>query len=86
LPNRIRCPHCRSRVRYAGIGGVIAFLIVLFIVLSSTAFALAQMIIPGSLSFEHIAVFAALLVAAWTPIELATALFLRRRRRLRGAG
>ena len=82
LPNRIRCPHCGARVQYQDARGVVASLVVLAIVFGYVAFTLAEVIIPNDLP-TRIAVFTAILLAAWVPVELAAARFLRRRRSLR---
>jgi uncharacterized protein (DUF983 family) len=85
LPSRLRCPHCRSRIEYQDAGGFIALLVILAIGFGYAAFTVAKMIVPAGHSLQ-IAVFAALLLAVWIPVELAAARFLRNRRRLRAAG
>jgi hypothetical protein len=73
------------RIHYEDAGGVFAFLVILAIVLGYIAFTLAELSVPGRPGVQ-VAVFGALLLAGWVPVEVAAARFLRRRRRLRAAG
>lgn len=82
LPNLLRCPHCAARIRYENAGIVVAVLLVLVVVFTYLAYAVAGALTAAGSPMRNW-LFIALLVAVWVPIELATARFLRRTRRLR---
>jgi hypothetical protein len=79
VPSRIRCPHCRSLLRYDGTLAVIALpfaVVVLAAVIAHEAAVDVGLPMP--------AVFVAILVVVtWVPIELLLALYLRDHRSLR---
>lgn len=75
-PNRFRCPHCRERLWYRGIGGVIAVFAVMLVVLVVAALGAAVAVgldNPGLAAVAGLGV----LAAGYVPFELAYALVLR---------
>jgi hypothetical protein len=77
LPNLIRCPHCRTRLAYRGVGRLLVGLVVL-----GLALAVGLMLFVAWLPVIHpalrLATFVALLLVAWVPVEVAVAVYLRR--------
>lgn len=84
LPNRIRCPHCRARLRFRDARRTLWLLICLAIVIAGVALfasGLYRATIGGVSSrelFQRCADFAALTLLAWFPVEVAAAWFLRK--------
>ena len=81
LPDRMRCPHCRSRLRYENATGVVVVLLAALAGVVSGAFAMARFLFPSSFGPRNI-FFGAVVVAVWIPVEWAVVRFLRARRRL----
>ena len=77
----IRCPHCRTPVRYEDAGSVIAVLLVLAAGFGYLAYRLAETFVLSDSRSRQV-VLGALLLAAWVPIELVAARFLRSRCKL----
>jgi hypothetical protein len=77
LPNLIRCPHCNARLGYRGIFGVCVVLSIVTVVVIGGAF-LAAVALPGFSYRLQLAVFAALALVAWVPVELVITWYLRR--------
>ena len=79
LPNRIRCPNCRTRLVYRNT--LAEFLVLLFIVLPLcvlASFAVVQFLNPyGTNQFDQAVAFLVLLLVAWVPVELVAAIYLR---------
>jgi len=85
LPNRIRCPHCKARLRYQNAGALIVNLLVLLLALCAVFyFSLRPRYGHGGLAFYLVV--AGLAFAAWMPVELAATLYVRRRGTLQKAG
>jgi hypothetical protein len=83
LPNRIRCPYCKSRLRYVGTTSVNAVLAVASICVVAGGFTLTSSLTPITNDpIRWSLVLALLVLVAWVPVELATAWFLRNRRQL----
>jgi len=85
LPDRIRCPHCRCRLRYENATGVAVLLLAALAGVVYGAFELSRIVFPSSLGPRNI-LLAAVAVAAWIPVEWVVVRFLRARRRLVSAG
>jgi DNA-directed RNA polymerase subunit RPC12/RpoP len=79
VPSRIRCPHCRSRLRYDGAVAVIALP---FAVVVLAALVVHEAAVDVGIARPEL--FAAvLLLVTWVPVELLLALYLRDHRTLR---
>jgi hypothetical protein len=74
----IWCPHCKSRLRYRNTGLVIGVLFAVAILIAACAFLIVR---PLELARPR-AVWAAIVLIAWIPVQLALAWFLRNRRQL----
>jgi len=78
MPSRIRCPHCRARLRYDG-GSIVmgvAFAVVVVVILIAHEVAVdIGLTRPGLFT-------ALLLLITWVPIELLLAIYLRDYRKL----
>lgn len=79
LPSRIRCPHCRSRLRYDGAVAVVAMP---FAVVVLAALVGHEAAIDVGIARPGLFV-AVLLLVTWVPVELLLALYLRDHRTLR---
>lgn len=78
MPSRIRCPHCRSLLRYDGALTIVALPFVLVIVAALVAHEAAI-----DLGLDRPGLFVAVLaVVTWLPIELLLAVYLREHRTL----
>lgn len=78
LPNWVRCPHCKSRLRYRRAGGVIAIVLVgLLGVVVVTFLKVSSLATP-----RRSLIGAAIVIVSYILVELATTWFLRNRREL----
>jgi hypothetical protein len=75
LPNLVRCPHCKARLAYRGILGLMIFLSVLAAALLAAFLYAAQEL--GLSRTQRILAFIAIVVALWVPMELAVTFYLR---------
>ena len=78
-PSRIRCPHCRSRLRY---DGAIAVMALPFAVVVLAALVVHEVAVDVGVARPGLFV-AILLLVTWVPVELLLALYLRDHRTLR---
>lgn len=78
-PSRIRCPHCRARLRY---DGAIAVMAVPFAVVVFAALVIHEVAVDVGVARPGLVVTIMLLVT-WVPVELLLALYLRDHRTLR---
>jgi hypothetical protein len=77
-PSLVWCPHCKTRLRYRKTGIVIAIQFAIAIVI-----AICALVVVRSLEIAWPrAVWAAIVLISWIPVELVSAWFLRNRRRL----
>jgi hypothetical protein len=74
----IWCPHCRSRLRYRKTGNIIGVLLAVAILIAICALRIVQSL---QIAWPR-AVWAAIVLISWVPVELALAWFLRNRREL----
>ena len=81
LPDRIRCPRCRCRLRYENATGVVVFLLAALAGVMCGAFWIAGFLFPSSFGPRNM-LFVGIVVATWIPVEWAVVRFLRARRRL----
>ena len=79
MPNRIRCPHCRTQLRY---DGGVAFMIVPFAIVAIATLIVHEAAIDAGIPRPGLFAVVLLLVT-WIPLELLLVLFLRERRTLR---
>lgn len=77
-PNLIWCPHCKTRLRYRKTRTVIAVLFAVGIVIAVCVFVVVQTL---EIAWPR-AVWAAIVLLSWVPVELVLTWFLRNRRRL----
>jgi hypothetical protein len=75
MPNRIWCPHCRIRLTYRKIWGLLLVLLLLLFALIYACFIVVQLL--GFEGMDQTPAFIILLIAAWVPIELVSILYLR---------
>jgi uncharacterized protein (DUF983 family) len=73
LPNWIRCPRCKARLSYQGLGALLAVLTLTVVALIAAAVFVTREV-EG---YRRILAAVAVLPGAWLPVELATALYLR---------
>jgi hypothetical protein len=78
VPSRIRCPHCRSLLRY---DGTVAVLLIPFAVVILAALIAHESAVDLGLARPGIFV-VLLVVVTWVPIELLMAMYLREHRTL----
>jgi hypothetical protein len=76
-PNRFRCPHCRERVWYRGIGGVLVLFSVLLALLVIGALGVAWLAVGFDDPLTTGGVALGVLVLGYVPFEVAYALVLR---------
>ena len=76
--NLIWCPHCKSRLRYRKTGMVIVVLFAVAIVIAVCSIALVRALEIA----RPRAVWPAIVLISWVPVQLALASFLRTRRQL----
>jgi hypothetical protein len=77
-PSRVRCPHCKHRLVYANSGALVASLLVLLLALGAVAFYFVRQVYSANRLPFHLWL-AGVVLAAWLPVELAAAVYLRRR-------
>ncbi|MBW8883351.1 MAG: hypothetical protein JF612_00950 [Planctomycetia bacterium] len=76
-PTRIKCPHCKARLAYLNGSALVVNLLAVWAGLGVIAYyALQQWFSPYKPQFYF--AIAALVVAAWLPIELVATLYMRR--------
>jgi hypothetical protein len=76
LPNRVRCPHCKARLEYRGVVGLVILLSVLGVaLLAASVYAVQHLDLTGGP--QRALAFAGLVLGLWVPVELAVALYLR---------
>jgi len=79
LPSRIRCPHCRTLLRY---DGTLALLALPFAVVILAALILHEVAVDVGIPWPGVFLVVMVLVT-WVPVELLLALYLRDKRTLR---
>lgn len=77
LPNRIYCPHCRERLWYRGIGGVLVVFSVLLAALVATAVGVTFALVGFDDAGAAFGVAISALVLGLIPFEVTYALVLR---------
>jgi FlaA1/EpsC-like NDP-sugar epimerase len=85
LPNLVRCPHCRTRLKYRGTAWLFVVVIFVALIVAVGAYAVAQRLI-GEPDLLTAATAVIILVVAWVPIEVFLAAYLRRTKVLTRAG
>jgi hypothetical protein len=85
LPNLVRCPHCRTRLKYRDTLWLFVVVIFVALILAVGAFAVAQLLI-GEPILLTAATAVVILVVAWVPIEVFVAAYLRRSKVLTRTG
>lgn len=82
LPNRVRCPHCKARLAYRDVLGLVIVLCVLGVaLLAASMFTVQQFGLTGGP--QRALTFAGLVLGVWVPVELAVAFYLRGTKELR---
>ena len=83
-PTRVKCPHCKTRLAYLNGAALVINLLAVWAALGVVAcYALQRWFSPQKPQFYF--AIAALVVAAWLPIEFIATLFMRRFGRLEKA-
>jgi hypothetical protein len=82
LPNRIWCPHCKARLTYQGIGGVLVVLGGLLVALLGAG-VYAVSVIPLQSRFQYLIVFMGVALAISVVIELMVTMYLRNKKVLK---
>ncbi len=77
FPDRIRCPHCRARLTYRGIGGLVVVLVLVAVALTLGWFVAANQL-PAANFWARLAIVVVGLGVLWVPVELWAAVYLRR--------
>ncbi len=73
MPSRIRCPNCRANFAYQNVWDVIVVLLLVATVIAVAGYFIAR-------SFDEnwrLLIFIAIMGAAWVPVELLVAWYLR---------
>jgi len=78
LPNRIRCPGCKARLKYVSAAGVIALAV--FATLAPAFMLAAVLRLAGAQEWNFLAL--GMLLLFWLPTELLTARYLRQHKTL----
>lgn len=79
LPSRIRCPHCRTLLRY---DGALAFMALPFAIVIVAALIIHEVAVDVGVASPGLLIVVLVLVT-WVPVELLLALYLRENRTLR---
>jgi uncharacterized protein (DUF983 family) len=79
LPNLIRCPRCKARLGYQGIGAILTVLLLVLGGVLAVAYVVAGFFRNNYPFFA----FLVIVIGAWIPVELAVALYLRRNKILK---
>ena len=79
LPNRMWCPHCKTRLRYRNIKGLFALVLVIAVVVAVGAYVAAHELAPTDSPGIRLGIFALILLPAWAAVELPVAWYLRHR-------
>jgi uncharacterized protein (DUF983 family) len=73
LPNLIRCPRCKVRLGYQGIGAVLAVLLLVLGAVLAVAY-----VVAGSFQSNYrFFAFLVIVLGAWIPVELVVVFYLR---------
>jgi hypothetical protein len=78
LPNRIRCPHCRTQLRY---DGMITILALPFVIVILAALIIHEVAVDVGVTLPGL-VLVIMVLLTWIPVELFIALYLRDHRTL----
>jgi hypothetical protein len=78
LPSRIRCPHCRTLLRY---DGALALMALPFAIVIGAALIIHEVAVDVGMASPGLIV-VVLVLATWVPVELLLALYLRDHRTL----
>ena len=78
LPSRIRCPHCRTLLRY---DGTLALMALPFAIVILAALIIHEVAVDVGMSSPNLIVVVLVLVT-WVPVEYLLALYLRDKRTL----
>jgi hypothetical protein len=82
LPNRIKCPHCKARLRYHNTTGLVVTLLVLSVPLAAGAYFAACELVPDDSAGIRVLAFVAIFLGAWSALELPAVWLLRSQREL----
>lgn len=77
-PSRIRCPHCKTRLRYVGIRRLLWILVLAGVLVFGCSFVFVQYIFRIENEDKRMVIGMALFFASWAVVELVVALYLRR--------
>ena len=77
LPNRVWCPHCKTRLRYRNIKGLFALVVVLAVVVVVGAYFVAHELVPTGSPRIRVGIFALISLSTWAVVELRLAWYLR---------
>src|SRR2546426_3074941 len=77
-PSRIRCPHCRTRLRYVGIRRLLWMLVLIGASVFGGSFILVQYVFQIENKDKACVIWAGLVFGSWAFVELAVARYLRR--------
>jgi hypothetical protein len=81
-PNRIRCPHCKTRVRYVGIRRLLWLLALLGAFVFGVSFVLVTCVFMIENEDKRCVVCVGLVFALWALVELTVTRYLRRNKTL----
>ena len=81
-PNRIRCPHCKTRVRYINTRRVMRTLILIAAAIFGLSFVLVTYVLRIEDKGNRCYVMFGIFIISWILVELATAHYLRRNKTL----
>ncbi len=79
LPNRIWCPHCKSRLRYRNTTGSLATVLAIGLLVAVGAYGAAERLAPSDSFAIWAGVFVLIIAALWSLLELLAAWYLRHR-------
>jgi hypothetical protein len=79
LPSRIRCPHCRTLLRY---DGALALMALPFVIVIGSALIIHEVAVDVGIASPGLLI-VVLVIVTWVPVELLLAIYLRENRTLR---
>ena len=82
LPNRVPCPHCKTRLRYCNTKGLLALVFVIATIGAVGAYIAAHVLAPTNSPGVRIGIFALIFIPVWAVVELPIAWYLQHRHEL----
>lgn len=81
-PNKIRCPHCKTRLRYIGVRRLLWTLALVATLVFGSSFALVEYVFQIEDEDKRCLIFAGLFFTLWEVVELSVTIYLQRNKTL----